>query len=79
MIPTPTSDFIEETTAARRRQILGILPKRMLEGMCDPERRPWTMSRSALLAEALKHWEDNDRVIVEYLDRAFDARLDIIY
>jgi hypothetical protein len=79
MIPTPTSEFIEETTKARRRQILGILPKKMLEGMCDQDHRPWTMPRNKLLAEALAHWEDNDRAIVEYLDRAFDGRLDITY
>lgn len=79
MIPTPTNDFIVETTAARRRQILGILPKKMLEGMYDQEQRPWARSRSELLAEALKHWDDNEREIVKYLDRAFDAKLDITY
>jgi hypothetical protein len=87
MIPKPTNLNIEKETEARRRRILGMLPSRMLDGMCDLEPPPGAKSsgrsfgtrRAFLLDEALKRWEDNDRVILEYLDRAFDGRLDITY
>jgi hypothetical protein len=75
MIPSPSSPDIEATTLARRREIVGMLPKKMVEEMCDQEHRPSWRSRAENIAGVVASWDDHEAEILRYLDRAFDGEL----